>query len=196
MKLFAVALTALLPCLAAAPDNVRGNSYGNPSAPIRMEVFSDYQCPGCKTLHDNTLPQIMRDFVVPGKVYLIYRYFPLQGHPFGMESAEFVCAASRIGKYDEVSNAIFAQQQVWSMNGKLEETVDSVLTPAEAKKVKALTHDPGVQAEIQRDLAEGRAIPVMSTPTLLVSYKQKRWPISGITDYSLLKSFLNGILSK
>jgi protein-disulfide isomerase len=197
MKLLAVALATLLPCLAAGPERLKENAYGNSGAPIRIEIFSDFQCPGCKTLHDTDFPQLMRDFVTPGKAYLIYRYFPLAGHPYGMQSAEFVCAASRVGKYQAVADALFARQPVWSTNGKVEETVNSVLTPAEAKKVKALTKDADVQAEIQRDLAEGRGIPVMSTPTLLVTYRQKRYPISGlVNNYPLLKSFLDGLLAK
>jgi predicted DsbA family dithiol-disulfide isomerase len=69
-----------------------------------------------------------------------------------------------------------------------------VLTPVEAKKVKALTKDPVVRAQIEADLTRGSAIPVMSTPTLLVSTRAKKYPISGLNNYSLLKSFLDGLL--
>ena len=75
MKLIALALALVLTGMAAAPD-IMGNAFGNPNAPITMEIFSDFQCSACKSLHDNALPELMREFVVPGKVYLIQRYFP------------------------------------------------------------------------------------------------------------------------
>jgi protein-disulfide isomerase len=195
MKFFALALALLLPAMAAAPD-IMGNAFGNPNAPITMEIFSDFQCPACKNLHENTLPEIMREFVTPGKVYLIQRYFPLQGHPYGLLSAEYVCAASRVGKFEQTSNILFATQPVWSENGHVEQTVDTVLTPTEAKKVKSLVNDPGVQAQIQHDVLEGRAVPVTQTPTLLVTHAMRRYPIAGLTDYGLLRSFLNDLLKK
>jgi protein-disulfide isomerase len=195
MKLLAIALVLLLPCLAAAPD-IMGNAFGNPNAPITMEIFSDFQCPACKGLHDNAVPELMREFVIPGKVYLIDRYFPLQGHPYGMLSAEFVCAAAHVGKYELVSNALFASQPAWSGNGQVEETVNRVLSPAEAKKVKALLKDPAVQGEIQHDLDEGKTVPVNQTPTILVTKGFRRYPIAGVTDYGLLRSFLNDLLKK
>jgi protein-disulfide isomerase len=202
MKFCAIVLALLVPCLAApvdsGSDNIKGNAWGNPNAPIRMEIFSDFQCPACKNLHDNEVPQLMRDFVASGKMYLIYRYFPLplQVHRYGKEAAELVCAASQVGKYEPAANAVFAQQAAWSASGKVEEALNGVLTPAEAKKVKALTKDPVVQSWIQRDVDEARTVPVTQTPTLLVTYRLKRYPIAGLNNYGLLKSFLDGLLAK
>jgi protein-disulfide isomerase len=197
MRFYTIALALLLPAFAFADTgNVDGNAFGGPNSPITMEIFSDFQCPACKNLHGNMVPEIMRDFVVPGKVYLIQRYFPLQGHTYGRVSAEFVCAAAHVGKYDQAANALFVSQETWSVNGKVEDAVDGVLTPAEVKKVKLLVKDPTVQSQIQHDLDEGRAVPVMQTPTILITYKGKRYPISGISNYGLLKSFLDDLLRK
>ena len=95
-KLLAVALVAAVVLGAGSTANVHGNTYGNPKAPVLIEVFSDFQCPGCKAFHDNEFQRIMKDYVVPGKVYVIYRYFPLQMHPYGRPSAEYACAAARV----------------------------------------------------------------------------------------------------
>src|SRR5271170_5231015 len=45
-------------------------SYGSPSAPITMEVFSDFQCPACRMLYEQTLKLLINDYVASGKVYL------------------------------------------------------------------------------------------------------------------------------
>ena len=198
MRLVSVALLALAVCGAASTDAIKGNAFGNPSAPIMMEVFSDFECPACKMFHDTEVPQLIRDYVVPGKVYLIYRYFPLQMHPHGREAAELVCAAAQLGKYQQAAEAVFARQQEWSADGKVEQVVDSVLTAAEQAKLKSLMKSPSVQDQINHDIAEGQGVPVQSTPTVLVTYRLKRYPISGagVMNYTLVKALLDDLLKK
>jgi protein-disulfide isomerase len=196
MKLLAVALMAGALLIAGSTANVHGNTYGRPNAPVLIEVFSDFQCPSCKAFHDDVFQQIMKDYVVPGKVYLIYRYFPLQMHPFGRPCAEFACAAGRIGKYQKVAEALFAQQLAISQTGKVEETVKSVLTPTEAGKVKSLVKDPDIQREIQADLDEGKLVPVNGTPTLWVTHGGKSRAISWPMDYGLFKSYVDTLLAR
>ena len=136
--------------------------------------------------------------MTPGKAYLIYRYFPLQGHAYGRLSAEYVCAAAQLGKYRQASDVLFARQSTWSLDGKVAETVDTVLSAPEQKKVKALLKDPAVQGQIAHDLAAGRAVPVQQTPTLVVTAKGRQYPISGegVFNYTLLKLFLDDLLKK
>jgi protein-disulfide isomerase len=197
MNLCAIVLT-LLACMAANLENTKGNAFGAPSAPILVEIFSDFQCPACKKLHDDELPMIVKDYVVPGKVYLIYRYFPLPGHAYGRQSAELACACGQLGKYVGAANILFARQAVWANDGKVAETVDSILTPAQQKKLRILIKDPTVQSQINRDLDEGRTIPVQSTPTMLVTYRSKQYPLSGpgALNYSLVKAVLDDLLAR
>src|SRR5581483_9887710 len=121
MKVRAVAALLLAATALSGSDFIKGNAFGNPAAPIMVEVFSDFQCPGCKLFHDTELSQLMHDYVVPGKVYLIYRYFPLDMHPYGRRTAEAVAAAAQLGKFDQASNAVFAKQAEITATGKAEE---------------------------------------------------------------------------
>ena len=194
MKLFALALTTLLPCLAAASDADSGKVLGSPSAPIRIEVFSDFECPACKALHEQILPLIMRDYVIPGKVFLVSREFPLSMHAYSREAANYATAAARLGKYQQVADTLFLKQTTWEVNGKVWDTVADVLTPAEAKKVQLLAKDPSVLSEVQRDVDAGRAAGINQTPTMFVSRGTSRFPIAGATNYNLLRSLLDGLL--
>ncbi len=198
MKLCTLVFLAMAVCGATGPDIIKGNSYGSPSAPLLMEIFSDFECPACKNFHDTEVPLLMRDYVTQGKVYLVYRYFPLSGHLHGRQAAEVVCAAAQIGKYQEAADALFARQQQWSVDGKVEETVNNVLTAAQQQRVKSLLKAPAVQDEINHDLAEGAAVPVQSTPGMLVTYRLKRYPVSGagVLNYSLVKALLDDLLKK
>lgn len=198
MKLITLALLALLAGAAPSGDAIKGNSYGSPSAPLLIEVFSDFECPACKSFHDSEVPQLMRDYVLPGKAYLVYRYFPLAMHPHGREAAEWVCAAAQIGKYQQAADALFAHQQQWAADGKVKQTVDTVLSAGEQQKVSGLLKSSAVQEEINHDMAEGGQVPITGTPTMLVTYRLKRYPVSGVgvLNYSLVKSLLDDLLKK
>jgi protein-disulfide isomerase len=194
MKLLALALTALLPCLAATSETDSDKVLGSPGAPIRIEVFSDFECPACKGLHEQILPLIMRDYVIPGKVFLVSREFPLQMHAYSREAANCATAAARLGKYQQVADALFQKQTTWEVNGKVWDTVASVLTPAEVKKVQSLAKDPSVLSEVQRDVDAGRAAGINQTPTMFISRGTNRFPVAGAVNYNLLRSLLDGLL--
>jgi protein-disulfide isomerase len=196
MKRYALALALLLPCMAAVANIDKAKALGSPNAPIVMEVFASFDCPHCRELHEVTMPLVMRDFVNSGKVYLVNREFPLSGqyHPYAREAANYAVAAGRIGKYAQVSEALFRNQATWAMNGKVWDTVAGVLTPAEQKKVQALAADPGVTAEVQAEYDQGVALGVNSTPTVFVTQGSKRYPIPGQQlNYGFLKSMLDGM---
>ena len=199
MKLFATALVALLPCLAAAPDVDKAKAMGNPAAPLEIEVYASFDCPHCKVLHETTIPLLVKDYVATGKVFMVQREFPLWGpyHPYAWQAAQYATAAARVGKYEQVASALFAGQTVWSTSGRVWDTVAAALPPADQKKVQDLVKDPGVIAEVQRDHDEGVAAGINATPTMIVISGSKRYPIPAQQlEYSLLKSLLDTFLKK
>src|SRR5712671_6058306 len=133
MRTFALLFATLLPCLAAGPDVDKAKTLGNPSAPIMMELYSDFMCPHCKFLHEDILPAIVMDYVNTGKAYLIFREFPLAipQHVYSRPAANFATAAARIGKYQMVSDVLFKKQDYqnpasWITTGKVWETAATV----------------------------------------------------------------------
>jgi protein-disulfide isomerase len=197
MKRFALALALMLPCFAAMPEIDKAKAMGSPSAPVTLEVFASFDCPHCKDLHETTMPMIIRDYVVPGKVYLVSREFPLSGqyHPYAREAALYATAAGRVGKYQQAADALFKNQAAWAQTGKAWDVVAQVLTPAEQKRVQLLVKDPGVVAEVQREYDEGVAAGVNATPTVIVTQGAKRYPIPAQQlHYGFLKSLLDGMV--
>ena len=201
MKLAGMVLVALLPCVAATPEINKSKALGTPNAPLTMEIFSDYTCPHCRVLHEEILPLFMKDFVVPGKMYVVMREFPLTGpgHQYSREAATYAVAAARIGKYEEVADALFKNQATWAINGKVWDTVAAALpNPADQKNLKDKMKDPGVASEVQRELDEGMAAGVTSTPTMIVTHKGRRYPLNGIetSNYDLIKRFIDDLASR
>ena len=197
MKRSVAALALLLPLFAAVPEADKNKSMGSPTAPIRLEVFASFDCPHCRELHERVIPLLVKDYVSPGKVYLVHREFPLSGqyHPYAREAANYATAAARIGKYPQVADALFTNQAAWATNGKVWDTVAAVLTPSEQKKVQTLAKEPAVANEVQAEYDEGVAAGVNATPTVIVTQGSKRYPIPAQQlYYGFLKSLLDGML--
>jgi protein-disulfide isomerase len=196
MKLYAAFLMVLLPALAAMTAIDKNKAQGNPTAPVKIEVYSDFTCPHCKHFHEEILPQLVKDYVVNGKVYVIDRAFVLP-HDHSREAFAYAVAAARIGKYEAVADALYAQQATWFANGNVWAVVASALSsPADQKKVQELSKSPDVLAEIETESRAGAMAGVNQTPTLVVTIGSRVYPLPPAPDYRLLKSMIDGLLPK
>jgi len=190
-------ITVLFALAALAfADPSPDKSIGSRSAPILIDLFSDFQCPSCKMLHDQTLPEMIKDYAKTGKVLLVYHDYPLPMHAHAREAARWANAAGTLGKYKAVGDALFANQDTWAANGDLRSTVAKALTPAEMQKVDALMKDPKFDDGVSRDVALGSRAGVQGTPTMIMTYKLKNYPITRAVSYPILKQMLDELLAK
>jgi protein-disulfide isomerase len=103
------------PTAPAAPVRARlGDvpSLGWPAAPVTVVEFSDYQCPFCQRFFLATLPALKKGYIDTGKVRYVFRDFPLdQIHPQARKAAEAAHCAGEQGKYWEMHDLLFGNQQ-------------------------------------------------------------------------------------
>ncbi|HTS26968.1 MAG TPA: thioredoxin domain-containing protein [Bryobacteraceae bacterium] len=180
----------------AVADVQRAKSLGDPVAPVRLELYSDFECPACKGFHEAVLPLLVRDYVAAGKVYLVSREFPLTMHPYSREAANYATAAAEVGKYQSVGDVLFRNQAIWGASGKVWETIAEVLTPAEQKTVRELAQTSDVLALVQQDVDSGIQQRIDRTPTLIVSRGARRYPFAGpgLENYPILRSLIDELL--
>jgi len=171
-------------------------SFGSKSAPIVMEVFSDYQCPACKNFFLSTNRQLMENYVSSGKVYLVHRDFPLPMHAYSRIAAQYARAAAEIGKIEPVEKVLFDNQDKWEQTGDVDGTVASVLSPAEMNKVRALVKGGTLDSLIQKDTQLGQMYRLSQTPTTVFHYKGQTYPYSGVMGWDTLRQFLDQLLSQ
>ena len=194
MKKFALWALLCLP-IALYPSAPKGDiGLGNNNAPITMEVFSDYQCPHCKHFHDELLPSVIHDYVDTGKVYLIHRDFPLPSFKYSREAALYAIAAARFNKYEQVGDALFARQEYWGANGKVDEVVASVLTPEEMKKARLLVKDPQIIQYLDHEIDLGHAAKVNSTPSIFLTKRLHVIPVPPNVSYPILSKVISDLL--
>jgi protein-disulfide isomerase len=171
-------------------------AFGSKSAPVVVEIFSDFQCPACKQLFLNTTQKVMDNFVNTGKVYLVHRDFPLPMHAYSRVAASYSRAAAHIGKCEPVEQALFQNQEKWEANGDVKGTVASVLSPAEMKRVQAIVDAQTLEPLIEKDKQLGLTFPVTQTPTTVFHSKGQTYPYAGTLSYDVLKDFLDQLVAR
>ena len=51
-------------------------------------------------------------------------------------------------------------------------------------------------AAIEKDIELGKQANLQQTPTIIMSHKGKKYPVSGVVSYSILQKFLNSLLAQ
>lgn len=168
----------------------------NPNAPIRMEVFSDYECPHCRQFYLEAVRPLLADYGNAGKVCVTYYEFPLRGRKYSRQAARYSQAAWRLGpeKWIQVNDALYYYQSQWSLDGQLESVVAKALTPKEMAQVREWVKDPKLEARIDRDVALGTERGIRSTPTFFVTANGKTEKVAGAVQYPILRRYLDNLL--
>jgi protein-disulfide isomerase len=169
---------------------------GSLSSPVRIEVFSDFQCPACRDLYLGTLRQVLQDYSSRDKVCVIYYEFPLQMHAYSREAAKYSEAAARLGqqKLLPVFDSLFTDQAQWSQNGSLEPTLAKAMSGEDFQKLKKIMSEPGINQAIEKGIQIGQQRDVKSTPTMFIFYSGKQQKVEGVVGYTVLKQFLDSII--
>ncbi len=169
---------------------------GTPESPIKIEVFSDFQCPACRELYLDTMKQVLRDYCSSDKVCVIYHEFPLAMHPYSRQAARYSLAAQRLGRlqWQAVVDALYTNQSIWSVNGSVQQVVASALSADDFQKVQKYVMDPSINGTIERDIALGNKQGVQSTPTFFVTAVGKEQKVVGGVPYLALKQFFDRIV--
>ena len=91
------------------PVSARDHSEGHSKAPLTLVEYGDYQCPYCGAAY----PVIKRlQKSLGSKLRFIFRNFPLtQAHPYAMVAAEAAEAAALQGKFWEMHDLIYENQE-------------------------------------------------------------------------------------
>jgi protein-disulfide isomerase len=194
--LLAAAFLGFAPARAAeSGDCVRGNQ----SAPIKIEVFSDFQCPACQAFYLRTMRNILTEYGDTAKACIVYREFPLQIHPHAREAAHYGHAAMRLGpaQWSQVADALFENQQAWGSSGDIEPFIAKALSANSLAALhKELENQASLDAAVDADINLGVQRGVNSTPTFFVTANGKTEKIAAAVQYPILKRYLDSLLTK
>lgn len=187
------------------PDEVvRGNLadddpvLGNPDAPVTIVEFSDFQCPFCRRLYFQTLPQIKEQYIKTGKVKFVYRDFPLTGiHDLAQKYAEGAECADEQGKFWLMHDKIFDEQERLGQGTIFDYTAEDIKTWARELGLDGAKFDECLDSgkyadEVQRDLSDGQRAGVQGTPGTFVNGRL----VSGAVPFGQFQTVIEEELKK
>jgi protein-disulfide isomerase len=167
-----VDLNSIQPASSDSGD-IGEHVYGNKDAKVVLIEYGDFQCPGCGSAHP-----IVKDLSekYEDQMAFVYRNFPLTSiHPNARAAAAAAEAAGIQGKYWEVHNALFENQDEWS-DASTEDRGDVFARYAEQSGLdkaafSALLTDRSadINKKINFDIALGRKANVSGTPTFFLN---------------------------
>jgi protein-disulfide isomerase len=155
-------------------SNEDGTALGDPNAPVKIEVFKDFQCSACKSFSQAVEPQVISELVEAGKVYYIFHQYPFMDDRSGVKDSDngahaSMCAAEQ-NRFWDYKSMLFA-----NLNYVAGEFNDKrMLAFAEAlgldmAEFESCYNDRRYQDEIDQDIALGEEYGVTGTPSIFVN---------------------------
>jgi protein-disulfide isomerase len=88
---------------------------GNPKAPVTMVEYAAPTCPHCAHFSMTVMPLIKQQYIDTGKVFYIFRTFPLSAADGAVEGIARVCLPA--DKYFQFIDLMFRNQPKWDPDG-------------------------------------------------------------------------------
>jgi protein-disulfide isomerase len=176
------------------------NAIGNPKAPVRIDEYSDFQCPYCKRFAQQTEPQIIDEYVRTGKVYFVYHsmgnFLSARAATPNTESEDAAMAAYAAGaqnRFWQYHDVLFANQ--FGINsGDFSPATLKMYARAlglDMKKFNADLDSGKYRSRVNQDQVEGASKGVAGTPTLFVNGEE----IVGAEPFAVYQKAINKALA-
>jgi protein-disulfide isomerase len=177
----------------AQPPNCVG---GTLSAPIRLEIFSDFQCSACRTFYLEVIPEVVKKYGRSGKVCVLYNEFPLNGHPYSRKASRYSLAAQRIDRklWLTVMDALYQRQPLWMSDGNIDRALAGVVSARDLIRIKNLAAQPSIDSAVGREIAYAEKNRVHATPTIFLTARNKTQRVEGALPYEVWKDIFDDIL--
>jgi protein-disulfide isomerase len=150
---------------------------GAPMAAVTIVEFSDFECPYCGAAHP-VIGRVLREY--EGRVRLVFKHYPLDGHLHAMAAARAAVAAANQGKFWEMHDLLFENQSALEPED-LERYAEEL--GLDVERFRADLVSDATQRRIDADKAAGHEIGVTGTPTILVNGRRFREPPRALSAY-------------
>jgi protein-disulfide isomerase len=163
---------ALAPAPSAAPAAPEGKQTiklgdapvkGPAGAKVTVVAFSDFQCPFCSRAVP-VMKQIEDEY--KGKVKIAFKQLPLPFHDKAHLAAEAALAANEQGKFWQMHDKLFANQQALD-RANLEKYAEEL--GLNMTKFKAALDSGKFKDKVDADAKEGAAVGATGTPTFFIN---------------------------
>ena len=151
-----------------------GNTMGDPNAPVKIEIYSDFGCCHCALFAQTTGEQLAEQYVTTGQVYFEYNSVGgLLGNPISISAAEAAYCAADQNMFWEYQDILYANQATLysNINKNLDKTfiayADSL--GMDSGIFKSCLDSNQHSADVQQDQVEATQAGINSTPSFLIN---------------------------
>ncbi len=161
-------------------------------AKVQIVEFGDYQCPACAAAHP-AIKKIAEEYKDNPNVTFVFRHFPLSIHPNARISAQSAEAAGSQGKFWEMHDMIYENQDEWS---DVKSPIDIFVGYAEklgldTDKFRSEVKNNQYSAIVSADYKDGDELGVNSTPTFFINGVKFG---NGVSSYESFKEKIEELL--
>lgn len=169
---------------------------GDPSAPITIVEFGDYQCHQCYNWFHNVKPAITRDYIETGKTNLVFVDLAVLGSDSPKAAQASYCAEDQ-GMYWDYHDLLYDSQELkidggWANSDRLKafafslgldmDLFDSCLDSGKYSK------------RVQYNIQQARNNGVKGTPGFFIVGPDGQQQISGAQPFSVFKKILDPMI--
>jgi protein-disulfide isomerase len=171
---------------------------GQADAPITVVEYSDYQCPFCSRHYQQTMPQLLQNYVETGQARYVFKDFPLtQIHPQAPKAHEAAHCAREVGgdeMYWEMHDRLFEGQEEWSGNAEHTAIFKGYAGELglEQDAFDACLDSGRYAAQVQADLEEGAGFGITGTPSFFINGQ----PLRGAQPYEAFAQLIEQLLAE
>jgi protein-disulfide isomerase len=155
---------------ASSPGQVAdGLALGAWTAPVTVELWSDFQCPACGLFTKSMEPALVRDYVLPGKVRLVYHDLSFLGTE-SVDAAIAARVAAQSNKFWAYHDYLFANQRGEQQGAFAQPRLEAIATTIglDLNEFRAAQRDPAVRQAVVEQQSMGASAGIAQTPTLIV----------------------------
>ena len=174
-------------------STVSNHSKGGNSKNVELLVYGDFQCPVCSefAVIENAIYEKYKD-----QIKFTYRHYPLDTiHPNARAAHRAAQAAGIQGKFFEMHDLLYQNQNIWSDSANPKTTFESYAEQLglDINKFKADYETQAVNATINADKNEGTGKGVQGTPTYFINgNKLDNKNLSSVDDFSkVIEQYIN-----
>jgi protein-disulfide isomerase len=148
-----------------------GNVLGDPKAPATMMVFADLQCPFCAEFENNAFPSIVKRYVRPGKLKVVFQPIAIIGND-SILGARAAASAAQQGKLFQYVATLYrnqGQENTGYLNQDYVKKIGSGVSGLDAQKLVTDLKAAPVNKLLNDAQSIATSGHVSSTPTFFVA---------------------------
>jgi protein-disulfide isomerase len=148
---------------------------GDPDAPVKLEVYADFQCPACGNYAREIEPLVVKNYVDTGKVYLVFRnYSFIDGNTDKKEShhaSEAALCAMDQGAFWQYHAILFANQTGENVGDFTQKRLVAFAEKLglDTKKFQDCLNSSKYSQRVLDEYEQGKTAGVDSTPSFFIN---------------------------